>query len=190
MILVFLAYVRFIQPAWFGIASYLFEFYLGYIAWTLSPQIGRIPSKTSRNLILLIALGTLSWMWFYDGSGVGLVSVSGMAVLLSLCGSCRWEALKSLLNTAPLQFLGRASYSLYLIHLPILMICWSLMVGNWGKVQGGSHQVIILCLTAVPISLILAELMESFVERPFNNWGHKISRVLKRVFSESAVKSN
>jgi peptidoglycan/LPS O-acetylase OafA/YrhL len=185
-----LGYIRFNHPAWFGLASYLFEFYLGYIAWTLSPQITEISSKISRNLILLIVFGTLAWMWRYDGSGVGLVSVSGMAAFLSLCGPCRWEALKSLLNTAPLQFLGRASYSLYLVHLPILMICWSLMVGKCGKVQGDFHQVMILLLTAVPISLILAELMERFVERPFNNWGHKISRVLKRVFSESAVKSN
>lgn len=181
-VLFILAFIRFTHPSWLGLASYLFEFYLGYLAWTLSPQVTKIPTLAVKFLISLFLLGGLAWMWFKDRSGVGWFSVAGIATFLALAGPCGWEEFKAVLNTRPLQFLGRISYSLYLIYLPILMICWSLIIGRWNAVRGDLHQVVVLMLTVLPISLIIADVMERFVERPFNDWGHRISRGFKGVF--------
>jgi peptidoglycan/LPS O-acetylase OafA/YrhL len=183
VILGLLGFMRFIHPGWLGLASYLFEFYLGYVAWTLAPKITGISPVISKYLILLIAFGTICWMWFQDRSGSRLVSILGFAVFLAFAGPCRWEALKSGLNRKPLQFLGRISYSLYLIHLPILMICWSLIIGRWEVGYEDFHQVTILFLTVLPISFMLAGLMERFVERPFNDLGHRISKSIKNLLN-------
>lgn len=180
-VLVMLVVIRFTHPSWLGLASYLFEFYLGYLAWTLSPQVTKIPTVAVKFLISLLLLGGLAWMWFQDRSGVGWVSVAVIATFLALAGPCGWEGFKVVLNTRPLQFLGRISYSLYLIHLPILMICWSIVIGRWNVVRGDLHQVFVLMLTVLPISLILADVMERCVERPFNDWGHRISRGLNKM---------
>jgi len=182
IILGLLGFIKFAHPGWVGMASFLFEFYLGYLAWTLSPKISKISPKASKYLILLTGIGTLSWMWFYDRSGVGIVSISGLAVFLALAGPCRWESLKWVLNTSPPQFLGRISYSLYLIHLPILMISWSLFIGRWKVVHDDFDQVVILLIGVLMISLVLAAVIERFVEYPFNVWGHAISRATKGMF--------
>lgn len=177
-----LGVIRFTNPGWLGMASYLFEFYLGYAVWTLSPGISKLGSTITKFLILLVFLGTFSWMWFCDRSGVGWVSISGLAVFLALIGPCRWESFKEALDTKPLQFLGKISYSLYLIHLPVLMICWSVLIERWKVVSGGLLQIVVLLLAMLPISFMLAALTERFVERPFNDWGHRISRGLKGMF--------
>jgi peptidoglycan/LPS O-acetylase OafA/YrhL len=187
MVMAALGYLKFFHPSLLGMATYLFEFYLGYLAWRLAPRVSKVSPKVSKYIIILSAFGALSWMWFRDRSGVGLVSIVSIAFLLTLLGPCRWQSLKSVLNTAPLQFLGRISYSLYLIHLPILMICWSLIIGRWGAIHGDLRQVMILLLTVLPISLILASLMEGFVERPFNNWGHWISRGIKNFLNPAGL---
>lgn len=187
MLVALLGYVRFTHSAWIGMAAYIFEFFLGYIAWTLSPRVGEFSPLKSKYITMGVFLGTFVWMWLRDRSGVGLISVLGMAALLAFAGPCRWQSLKSVLNTAPLQFLGRISYSLYLVHLPILMICWSLIIGRWGAIHGDLRQVMILLLTVLPISLILASLIEGFVERPFNNWGHWISRGIKNFLNPAGL---
>jgi peptidoglycan/LPS O-acetylase OafA/YrhL len=178
-----LCFIRFAHPEWIGMASYLFEFYLGYLAWTLSPIVAEISDKNSKYLTLLIFFGTMIWMCFCDHSGTGLISVVGMAVFLTLVGPCRWSALRTGLKIPPLQFLGRISYSLYLIHLPVLMICWSVIVGRWKAMNTCGLQVIILTVPMLLISLTLGDVMERFVERPFNEYGHRISRRIKEYIS-------
>lgn len=184
-----LGYLKLAYPAWLGMAVYLFEFYLGYLAWTLTPKVAEISPKASKYLILLAVLGALVWIWFRDRSGTGLVSIVSIAVLLTLLGPCRWEALKSGLNTAPLQFLGRISYSLYLIHLPILMICWSVIIGKWKVAHGDALQALILMFAMFPVSFLMSYGVERLVERPFNDWGHTISRGLKGLLGGRSVNS-
>jgi len=162
-------------------ASYLFEFYIGYLAWSISPRIAEISSKKSKTLTLLTFFCVLLWMCFYDHPGTGLISVLGMAAFLTLAGPCRWNGLKTVLNTPPLQFLGRISYSLYLIHLPILMICWSVFITRSKIMYSDLICLAILLLSMLPISVVLAGVIERYVERPFNALGHRISNGIKNL---------
>jgi len=179
--LVLLGILKYFHPGsgWIGMTAYLFEFYLGYLAWTVSPHIAEISPKTSKYLILLAIIGTLVWMFLYDPSGVGFISILGMAVFLTLAGPCRWSALKSRLNNSSFQFLGKISYSMYLIHLPILMACWSLLIGRWKLVHGELFQATVLLIIVIPITFVFAALIERFVERPLNQFGHRISNAIK-----------
>jgi peptidoglycan/LPS O-acetylase OafA/YrhL len=181
--LVLLGFIKLYRPNWAGMASYLFEFYLGYIAWTLAPKIASISPHGSKYLTLLVLFATLGWLWFCDRSGVGMVSIAWLASFLAFAGPCRWERFKEVLNIRPLQFLGRISYSLYLIHLPILMICWSILIGRRDIVNGDAQQVAILLLIMLPISFLISALMECFVERPFNELGHQTSKSVNNLLN-------
>jgi peptidoglycan/LPS O-acetylase OafA/YrhL len=185
-----LGYCKFTHPSWLGMGSFLFEFYLGYIAWTLSPTIAKIGTKLSKWLIPIAFICVLSWMWFLDRSGVGFVSICSIAVLLALLGPCQWDGLKSVLQAKQLQFLGKISYSFYLIHLPVLIICWSMIWGRCGITMVGLGQAAILLITMLPISFLLANAIERFVERPFNNLGHRFSRWLVQAVITQFGKNN
>lgn len=59
--------------------------------------------------------------------------------------------------------LGDMSYSVYLIHAPIIHILWLLLATRVDK----THDFIILNFAAIPVTLILAYLFYLMVERPF-----------------------
>jgi len=169
------------MPGWMRMASHLFEFYLGYIAWTLSPKTVRISPQKSKYIIILSFIGSLLWMWFFDNSAAGIIFILGLATFLAFAGPCQWEVMERGLNVGPLQFLGKISYSLYLIHLPILMFCWSIIYGKSQIANVSFLQSITLLSAVLPASVIFSTAIECFVERPFNDIGHKISLGLKKL---------
>jgi peptidoglycan/LPS O-acetylase OafA/YrhL len=174
-----LAWLKIVRPGiLLGMTVYLFEFYLGYLAWSFTASVSKIGPKKTMWLIVLSFFGTLWWMFFWDRGGVGFVSIFGMAVFLALLGPCKWERIKSILQTPVLQFLGRISYSLYLIHFPILLICFSVGWGRMNPGWGGSQAALAILLMMLPISMILAVGIDRFVERPFNRLGHVLSNLL------------
>jgi len=172
-------------PAWMHMASHLFEFYLGYIAWTLYSKVSGIPPQKSKKLIVGCILISLTWMLFIDPSSSGIIFTLGMGAFLALAGPCRWDGMKRHLNSAPLQFLGRISYSLYLVHLPILLFFWSIIYGKHRVYHESVLVAIVLTIVVLPTSLLVSGAIECFIERPFNNFGHKISQVLKMVIQKT-----
>jgi peptidoglycan/LPS O-acetylase OafA/YrhL len=98
------------------------------------------------------------------GVGAALVG-SVLAVLIALFA----PRVRSFLQTPVLQWLGSRSFSLYLVHEPIVVAC-AFTVGRsapW-----------ITAAVAVPSALVIAELFFRFVERP----SHRLARSLaKRV---------
>ncbi len=65
----------------------------------------------------------------------------------------RWNVSNRMLETRVTQWLGKVSFSLYLSHWPVLMLCRTCF-GYWGVVP------------AVPAALAVAWLLWRFVERP------------------------
>lgn len=172
------------MPVWMRLATHLFEFYLGYIAWTLFPMIAEISPRKSKYLIISCLIGSMVWIWFFDRSAAGIISILGLSAFLSFAGPGRWEFMQRKLNSPTLQFLGRISYSLYLIHLPILMFIWSIIYGKTKIVNVSFSQSIILLIAVLPASLMFSAAIECFVERPFNDYGHKISSSLKKLLQK------
>ena len=171
-----LGYIKLFHAwVWCGYPGFLFEFYLGYLAWTLFPKFSEINPKTTRLLILLNLVGVYIWMLKVEPSLVGLSSCIIVAALIAILGPCNWNELKSTLQAPLPQFLGKISYSLYLIHLPIMFFCWSVIWGKgwipWYKSLSPNILAILVLLITIP----LATGLERFVEQPFNKLGHRLS---------------
>jgi peptidoglycan/LPS O-acetylase OafA/YrhL len=111
------------------------------------------------SLVLVIAgaaVWTIKW-----GFQPELMRAVGAALILAGCASKglpqRW------LETAPVQWLGRVSYSLYLVHVPIYLI------GEYTLHLILPHSMI--ALIAIAVALATAEVFYRLIERPTHQLG-------------------
>ena len=93
--------------------------------------------------------------WGLAGAGAALTVVLAVAWPLLRCG----------LETRPLQWLGKVSFSLYLVHVPILATLVYLFGSSRWWVAG---------LVAVPLSLVVAALFQRWIEAP----SHRLARAV------------
>lgn len=130
---------------------------------------GGWPALTAAALLLLVS------HWLVQASdsmparvvsGSLLIQVVGAAliVFVVLC----WKPAASRFENQPIQWLGSRSFSLYLIHDPI--------VGAVAFLLGGQAHPLLTLALALPLSLAAAELFFRAVERP----SHKMARRLGR----------
>ena len=85
----------------------------------------------------------------------GLVLISVLSALL-IIGASFGKVASVVFSFQPLTWLGRISYSLYLVHFPIrIILIWS---GIWPEMQ---------TWLSVAVSVIVASLLFRFIERPF-----------------------
>jgi peptidoglycan/LPS O-acetylase OafA/YrhL len=100
---------------------------------------------------------------FYGLNKLNLIlSVVGCAFFLIL--AMKNGLFQTILKTRMIQFLGNISYSLYLLHFPVLMIVCSFFSNN-------NYLITPISLT---ITLLLSYLSYNFVEIPFMRLGKKI----------------
>lgn len=135
------------------------------------------PSVTVLALTLLIA----SWLArpiAAPGSIAGRVcwGLAGVGAALIIVAAMGWPAFRGALEGRTPQWLGRVSYSLYLVHVPILATLTYLWgSANWPWVMA----------VGIPASLIMAELFHRFVEAPAHRLakaaGASSTRLLSRV---------
>jgi peptidoglycan/LPS O-acetylase OafA/YrhL len=125
-----------------------------------------LSSITSFQLLPLLLVFGLAWsVWLEENVGPGFHYLGGMtvdAILITLL-LAQFIALSagpfwSWLDSRPLRFLGRISYSLYLYHFTIIALVHH-YIGNlrW------SLQVV----TALGLTIAVATLSYNFIERPF-----------------------
>jgi peptidoglycan/LPS O-acetylase OafA/YrhL len=83
-----------------------------------------------------------------------------------------WPALQHPLTTRPLLWLGRVSFSLYLVHFPIV-VTFATLFGPDGWWLGG--------LCSIPLSLVFAQLMTRWVEEPAQRLGVRVGAAAGRL---------
>jgi peptidoglycan/LPS O-acetylase OafA/YrhL len=126
--------------------------------------------------VFCACLITTSYMTSNRGSG----TATGLPYLCNTLGSCLavWIAIVSpqarhLLTRRPVLWLGSRSYSLYLIHEPIVVGIAFLL--------GGHESVILLFSIAVPLSLIAADLFWRLIESPSIRFARALGRHAARL---------
>ena len=134
------------------------------LAFAIKP-IQRFTSKPFFNHVTsglsLLALGILTALTLNSDMQTdayahgGLVLVSLLSALL-IIGASFGKVASAVFSFQPLTWLGRISYSLYLVHFPIrILLIWS---GIWPEIQ---------TWLSVAVSIIVASLLFRFIERPF-----------------------
>ncbi len=124
----------------------------------------------------LILLGLVIGLKLWDGEthrsfemlGVPLVSVACACYLVALARGAP-EAARM---TAPtLRFLGRLSYSIYLLHVPVLGLMHGLVLGARPDIATPA-QLLVTC-AAVPVALAVAWVVNRTVEQPIIAFGRR-----------------
>jgi peptidoglycan/LPS O-acetylase OafA/YrhL len=91
----------------------------------------------------------------------------GPAIACLLAGLATGQAarLLRLLDTRPIRNLGLSSYSLYLIHAPIVVVVYEKIVA--GRIAPGVPAFLVSLVLTLPLSIALARLFASSFEIPF-----------------------
>jgi peptidoglycan/LPS O-acetylase OafA/YrhL len=110
---------------------------------------------------------------------IGYEWVSGLgALMLIILGLGFLPFSEFLLSKIP-QFLGRISYSVYLIHGTILFALLYLL--------SKSAPPILILLIYIPTVLLGSALMYRFVEKPAMSFGHRITSSARRTYASTLI---
>jgi peptidoglycan/LPS O-acetylase OafA/YrhL len=123
------------------------------------PGFARIGLWCVSAVLLSIPDYYISYTLFFFGS------LAGAVLLLALCLTS--VQAQTLLAHAPARWLGRVSYSLYLIHLVVIL---ALAHAFHARVSAG-----LLVVSAVPMALLAAEVMYRCIELPSQNLGRQLA---------------
>ncbi len=148
-------------------AYYLPPFMLGVaLAYSRSEVIELLRGKVL--IVTALSAGALTANWWLTGfaalhAGPMLVA-AGAAGLVAV--GLTPGAFAQLLDTRPLQLLGRRSFSLYLVHEPLLVAA--------AFALGGRPSVVVLTAVTLPIIAVITEIFYRLVERPSHGWARRV----------------
>lgn len=128
--------------------------------------VGMVPTNAYR-LLILPESSPMGSYYFYH--------ILGAACLMLGIGLCK--PLIKALSLAPLQLLGKISYSVFLVHIPILfsLSAW-IFVTVLSSGVGYSMAAGMTLLTSVAAVLLIGWLFYRFVEMPCQNLVHKLTQ--------------
>ena len=114
---------------------------------------------------------------------VGIVIPSAIAAALMIGAVAASRELLQWTTVAPLRFLGRISYSLYLVHWPTFYVCALLAVICRPIVPTDIWGNLVVTVTSVIVAVGLAALSYRFVEAPSIRAGKSITPLLARTWT-------
>jgi peptidoglycan/LPS O-acetylase OafA/YrhL len=136
------------------------DFFAGVAAWWSAQKGARSGGYLA--LALLLA-ATIAWPSY---GGVGRVVAVGTAWILAL--GWRWDGrLANLALMRPLVWMGGISYSLYLVHIPVMSPIENLL-GRW--INSSSPWFVAAWVFSLAMAIIAAKCLNYFVEAPVNRW--------------------
>jgi peptidoglycan/LPS O-acetylase OafA/YrhL len=151
---------------------YLIYFYAGFFA---VPQLVPFVAdrRWLRTAILLLGIGMLASF----GNGTSNYSLKtivppafGATLLIVAIASTRYRVLES----GPLRFLGRISYSFYLLHWPIFYLCAIAVLACPSVVPVGFGGNLAIMITSIAVTIVAADISYRLIERPFMDAGRSL----------------
>jgi peptidoglycan/LPS O-acetylase OafA/YrhL len=133
------------------------------VALAMLPPI-TVPDRRQRWLLLVLAAICFSMV-------SDIATYAGSLILIVVAEQA--GGFQRLLRTAPLVWLGRASFSLYLVHVPVLLSCAYTLHGRLDP--------LVIAAVGTALSLPAAALMRRGVEEP----SRRLARVVERRLAAS-----
>jgi len=158
-----------------GLLRLVFEFTAGgclFAAWRAGL---RLPTWPATLLTILLLAGAI----LLPQAGANFLFLPAFALLVLLCAQDQ-NPLATLLASRPAVAFGRISYSLYLVHWPVLMIWFRATTGLPGAAHSLPSPPALAALTT--ITLLLAIVIHLAVEAP----SHRLARRITQAGRQSA----
>lgn len=176
------------DPFWVDLPIFLLGTIAAVRRHDLQRMVGRM-TRLRRNVLgaglLALGLVLLEMRWIgvalRPGSpnilaATSTVAVFGAALLVVL--AMVWPPMARVLQLRLIAWLGRISFSLYLVHVPILVASSSLLRGvpwYWSALAG------------IPVAVLVAVLFARFVEGPSHRLSQRIGRAVDARFAPTAA---
>jgi len=93
-------------------------FFLGWLAYAAHR---RQPDRSGSGMEIILAILVLAYIWSVGRSMVGYAAPFLFALVIYLIAGGRGVVSRAL-NSRPMQFLGRISYSIYMTHVAVLLV--------------------------------------------------------------------
>lgn len=159
-------------------------FSLGVLTWCVWDAARWRPSNAvATALLAALAVGIWGVLASVSTTTIwnGLLPPLFAAIIL-VCASDQGSIVKRLLETPPARLLGRVSYSIYMVHVVVLMIV-SLAITRLapalkGKADGTLEQMLLgdlLCIIYVGIIIVVSIATFHLIESPFRLMGTRLS---------------
>ena len=131
----------------------------------VTPRVEIVASVVAVLAVLEILIGLWWGSWRgQGGSEYGGVVVAAFPVLVGALALSR-SGLSRALSTRPMVHGGRISYSLYLVHVPIFEIFWTMMAWH-PRIGPGSALGEFLVPQVFLLALVVADLSYRYLEEP------------------------
>lgn len=144
-----------------GMVRVIFEFSIGFIAFTLKEQYQKLIFNKFKNFSILLGLIIIS-SFYIDELWVIFIPTVTMLILHLSIDKC---SVSALLSKKFFVTLGNISFSLYMWHWMIIQI--QNLAKSKGFITIDSHlDMYISCITMSLISLLVAYLSYNFIEKP------------------------
>ena len=131
--------------------------------WRRLPLLWLAAGAAVPPLALIAAMGPL---WTFEHYfWVDLSALPAMALLLAAIGAGGARRVSGVLDAPPLRSLGGFSYSLYLIHAPIVVAVAALVVRP--RLGWGVDTLLVMLVVALPLSLLASRLFAAVFDLPF-----------------------
>lgn len=186
----FLLHVIGIEPAWFAVLpQYVALFAFGmFAATTVTSQESRWVRLRESMLwefvavVMLVVVAVFLTLFSSHGDAVFIFVdyPMGLAVvaLLVICGRGSRSPLRALLSFKPLATVGAFSYSLYLIHAPLIQLIWQYVLQPLHLSDVTMYALLVAIGT--PLIVGAAYLFYRLFERPFIRSGRLVARVAQK----------
>lgn len=109
-----------------------------------------------------------------DRIALALSGLTPAAAALLIVAAIGWDPLRGLLSSRPLQFVGRISFSLYLVHVPILIFTAYLT---------GGHSWFAAVTLGAALSLLVATGFWWLLESPSHGWARRAGEWASRCYA-------
>jgi exopolysaccharide production protein ExoZ len=139
------------------------DFFAGVAAWR---AVRRGSPASGYGVLALMLAASVFWPGY---GGIGRTSAVATALILALA----WKQDERLSKTRlmrPLAWAGGVSYSLYLVHVPLVSSLENLL-GRW--VPSRSNWFIAVWVLGLAVAIAGAKLLNQYVELPFERWRRK-----------------
>lgn len=179
-----------IEPAWFAVlpqyaALFAFGMFAATIVMSHESQWARLRESILWEFVAVAALVVVCvFLALFSSHGdavyifVDYPMGLGVAALLVICGRGTRSPLRALLSFKPLCAVGAFSYSLYLIHAPLIQLIWQYLLHPLHMPDVIMY--VLLLAVGTPLIVGIAYLFYLLFERPFIRSGRLVAQAARQ----------